>query len=314
LSHVQFDAIYSSSGPPTCHLIANRLQRISGVPWIADYRDLWSHNHYLQRGPLWEWAEECFERLIVRRAACLVTVTKPWGEELARFTGQRVVVIPHGFDAQDFEDLPAYDPGPEEPFVLLYAGTLYPGYQDPTPLFQAVRMLHEASHIHPGDFLIRFVGTDPDCPAGLAREFQIADYLAFTPIVPYAKSLQMQSQASALLLFKWKDDQETGVCPAKLYEYFGAGRPILALGDKRDVVDDILEDCEAGVSVASAEEAADVLRSWIATFKSLGRLPWHFNREHIGRYTRSEAVRALADLLNLVVSGGSCAAFGSDVC
>lgn len=301
LSQVQFDAIYSVFGPPTCHLIANCLQRISGVPWIADYRDLWSFNHYQLRGPLWQWAEERFERLIVRRAAHLVTVTKPWGEKLARFTRQHVAVIPHGFDAQDFKDLPAYDPDPGEPFVLLYAGTLYPAYQDPTPLFQAVRILHQASHIHSGDFLIRFVGTDPGYPASLAKEFQISDYLAFTPVVPYATSLQMQSQASALLLFKWGDDQETGHCPAKLYEYLGAGRPILALGDKRDVVDDVLEECGAGVLVASVEEAVEVLQSWVVTFKSLGKLPWHFNRECIKRYTRSEAARALADLLNKVV-------------
>jgi hypothetical protein len=305
LKQTDFDAIYSTSGPPTCHLIARRLQRISHLPWIADYRDLWSLNHRLKRGSLFQWAEERFERWVIHGAAHLVTVTEPWRDKLADLTGQPVTTIPHGFDQEDFDDLPSCQPEAHEPFTLLYAGTLYPRSQNPAPLFQAIAQLESLCVIQPGDLLVRFVGTNPDYPAALARDYQVSDYVEFTALVPFRQSLHMQSEASALILFKWGDKQESGHCPAKLYDYLGVRRPVLALGDKRDVVDDVLSDCNAGVSVKSAREAAGVLRSWLAAYQKHGALPWHFNQDRIKHYTRSEAARILADLLDRVISGAS---------
>jgi len=298
---VHFDAIYSSAGPPTSHLVASRLQRAFGVPWVADYRDLWSHNHYELRGSMWQWLEERFERHVIRRAVHLVTVTPPWAERLQTFSGQRVTVIPNGFDAADFEDLAPGVSLPGSLFTLLYAGTVYPVYQDPTTLLRAVRELLVRAQIQPGEFLIRFVGTEPEYVSSLATQHDVADFVSISPRVTYRESLRLQSQATALLLLKWTDAHETGHCPAKLFEYLGARRPVLAVGTKRDVVDDVLEECGAGVSIASVEEAAEVLQSWVTTFKSMGRLPWRFNREYIKRYTRSEAARALADLLDKVI-------------
>jgi hypothetical protein len=38
----RYDAIFSSSVPITAHLVAHRLQRASGVPWVAEFRDPWA--------------------------------------------------------------------------------------------------------------------------------------------------------------------------------------------------------------------------------------------------------------------------------
>jgi glycosyltransferase involved in cell wall biosynthesis len=214
-----------------------------------------------------------------------------------------VRVIPHGFDQADMKDLPAYRPAPDEPFVLLYPGRLYPEYQDPTSLFQAVKRLDQAGHIHPGSFSIHFVGTEPEYPTELARESQISDYVRFSPLVPYTTSLRLQSQASALLLFKWQDPGETGVCPAKLFEYLGVGRPVLTLGDKRDVVDDIVQECGAGATTSSADEVVAVLRTWVSTYRRSSKLPWRSHEVAVQRYTRSAAAEALADLLDRVSDG-----------
>src|SRR3954454_7034028 len=37
-----FDAVFSSSFPITAHLVAGRLSRKAGLPWIAEFRDPWS--------------------------------------------------------------------------------------------------------------------------------------------------------------------------------------------------------------------------------------------------------------------------------
>jgi glycosyltransferase involved in cell wall biosynthesis len=302
LAQADFDAIYSTSGPPTCHLVARRLQRVFNLPWIADYRDLWSLNHRLARGPLFQRAEEHLERWVVKAAAHLVTVTDPWRDKLATLTGQPVTTIPHGFDEEDFENLPSQGPHAQEPLTLLYVGTLYPYHQDPSPLLGAIAGLDRLSLIQPGDLVVRFVGSDPDYPASLAREHQVLEYVEFTDFVPFRVSLRMQSQASALILIKWGDEQESGHCPAKLYDYLGVGRPILVLGDKPDVVDSIVEDCSAGVCVGSAEEATEVLLSWLTSHRERGAIFWRFNEKRRNHYTRTRAARTLANLLDQVTS------------
>ena len=48
LSKEKFDVIFSSYGPSMSHLIASKLHKQTGVPWVAEFRDLWSLNAYLR--------------------------------------------------------------------------------------------------------------------------------------------------------------------------------------------------------------------------------------------------------------------------
>nr|WP_054858913.1 hypothetical protein [Methanobacterium formicicum] len=52
LREEQFDAIISSSSPISCHLIAHDLKKEFDIPWIADFRDLWTQNHYYNYTPI----------------------------------------------------------------------------------------------------------------------------------------------------------------------------------------------------------------------------------------------------------------------
>lgn len=42
LSETKYDAILSTQSPITAHCIARELKKEFNIPWIADYRDLWS--------------------------------------------------------------------------------------------------------------------------------------------------------------------------------------------------------------------------------------------------------------------------------
>ena len=42
LKDEQIDALLSSSPRPSVHVVAATLSRLTGVPWLADYRDPWS--------------------------------------------------------------------------------------------------------------------------------------------------------------------------------------------------------------------------------------------------------------------------------
>jgi len=49
--------IFSSSPPGTSHVIAGRLSRDLGVPWVADFRNPWSHCYTIDRSRVFRAAE-----------------------------------------------------------------------------------------------------------------------------------------------------------------------------------------------------------------------------------------------------------------
>jgi hypothetical protein len=45
------DLIFSSSPPPTVHLIAKKLAAKTNLKWVADFRDPWTDIHYYEKQP-----------------------------------------------------------------------------------------------------------------------------------------------------------------------------------------------------------------------------------------------------------------------
>ena len=69
------DVIYSTSAPYGSHIVAMLVSRLTGIPWVADFRDEWAANPHLADlpRPLPALAERA-ERAITARAARVVVV------------------------------------------------------------------------------------------------------------------------------------------------------------------------------------------------------------------------------------------------
>src|SRR6185295_13966676 len=90
------EAIYSSSFPVTAHLAACRLKTATDKPWIADFRDLWTENHYADySSALRKRLDQMIESGLLEKADVLVTVSDTWADTLRRLTNgnKRVEVI-----------------------------------------------------------------------------------------------------------------------------------------------------------------------------------------------------------------------------
>src|SRR5579862_4546368 len=131
----RFDAVLSTAMPPTVHLVGAALARVRGLPWIADYRDPWTGNFYLQHGTLRTALDMRFERLLMRSAAALTTISQPIADHLEGLHGRPARVIPNGFDPDQWRDLAGIVP---RGFELCYTGTMYDGKRCPALLLQAL--------------------------------------------------------------------------------------------------------------------------------------------------------------------------------
>jgi glycosyltransferase involved in cell wall biosynthesis len=261
------DLVYSTALPFSSHLVASRLARRFGCPWIAEYRDFFAGNPY-QDTPAWRDAiDRRVEAAVMRSAAASVTISPPMAEELARRHGKPAVSVPNGYDPEDFAAADAPAPFDPEMLTILYTGIIYPGRRDPSPLFAALAGLapEERARIE-----LRFHGQDLRGVAEMARRHGVEDRVRVGAAVPYRTSLAWQKQADVLLLLLWDDPREQGVCPAKLFEYAGAGRPVLSLGYSGGVAADLIRTRGLGHVGSDAGAIAAALRAWLAQKRAGG--------------------------------------------
>jgi glycosyltransferase involved in cell wall biosynthesis len=265
----QPDVVFGSGPPFTGLLAARALSSRLRVPWVAELRDRWADDPYSD-APRWRAVlDEALERRTVATAKALVTVTEPWAEFYRHKYGKPVATIYNGYDPLDFDFLGSTDrPAPRRHLVIGYTGGIYPGRRDPSPLFEALRMLGETAE----EFRIVFCGTDPAHVLPLAERAGVKRLVEVRPAVPYKQSLEFQRQSDVLLLMQWNDPREQGNCPGKFFEYLASLRPILILGLDDGVPASIARERAAGVCINDPAAIASQLELWLREKDELGRV------------------------------------------
>lgn len=294
------DVILSSFGPPGSHIVASWLQRETGVPWVADYRDLWTESISSPRPAVPSAVERSVERRVLRRAAAITTISDPFARRLQALHGKPVETIYNGYDEAAYA-VPV-EPSPE--FVITYTGLAEPSHRDPSPLFAAVRRLRDGGTDPSRLPRIRFVGSSPPgYLQGLAERHGIAGLVEVGGTVPHAESVHLQKRSTVLLMLNWQGESPGGVLTGKLLEYVGAGRPILAIGPHDAGVSEVLARTGAGVWRGDGAGVEALLGEWMDLHARTGRLELPARTEEVARFGRRAQTHVLGELLARVADG-----------
>jgi glycosyltransferase involved in cell wall biosynthesis len=253
------DIIFASAPPFTGLIVASRLSRAFGIPWIADFRDLWVDGPYYSE-PGWRRPiDALLEQATVRNAAALVTVSPVWADQLRRRHGKIAEVVYNGYADDDFpEPLPQGDQG--DVLRIRYTGSIYRGFRDPSPLFAAIGLLSDQLRDR---VLVEFFGDAGDDILALAEKHGVRDRIEVKPPVPYRRALELQTQSDALLLLQSCDKRDEGNLPAKIFEYLYARRPILLIGYEHGVAARLIRERGAGLVATAPERIRDQLQRWV---------------------------------------------------
>jgi glycosyltransferase involved in cell wall biosynthesis len=232
----RFDVIYSSGPPHTCHLIGLTAHRLTGTPWVADFRDPWLFPKGRDKDVLSisKKFDIRYEAKTARYASLLVTTTDEWRDHLKQkyhpLLENKCHTVLNGFDTDDFA--PAPDDKQESksaPITLLYAGNLYAG-RDPSSLLIAAGELVADGFTSANDLAIEFYGNNDIDMAGIdeiASSYGMRSQVRFNPPVSRNRYLDLLMNANILILIQ--ADQGRVHIPAKAFEYLGTGNEILTL-------------------------------------------------------------------------------------
>jgi glycosyltransferase involved in cell wall biosynthesis len=242
------DVVFSTSAPFGSHLVALLVARITGLPWVADFRDEWATNPHLADQPrvLAELTARV-ERAITARADRVVVAADYF--ELAGLprTDPKRVEIVNGVDDEDLAHNSPAAP-PSDRFVLAHVGTLY-DIRDPSPALRALAALIRRGVVDGDRFEVRLVGNV--WLSGFLPPPEIR--LTTTGYVDHANAIAEMRAATALLLYV----PGASLAPSgKLFEYLASGRPVLSLARSDNAASRLVETWNAGVVADPHDEEA----------------------------------------------------------
>ncbi|WP_229491437.1 polysaccharide deacetylase family protein [Massilia sp. HP4] len=268
--------IWSTFPIASAHLIGLTLKRLTGLPWVADFRDPMVQSSYpVGRLPraLFAWIER---QTIERCSKAVFTTESALQSYRTRFPGQpadKFVVIENGYDEDSFAGAGLHAApsaaAPGGPLTLLHSGVLYDTGRDPSAFLDALSRLKRAGTIDGASLrvVLRAPG-NVEAVTGLIERYGVADIACALPPVPYQDALREMLAADGLLVFQGTPFNSQ--LPAKVYEYFRARKPLFGLVDRNGETARVLS--AAGFTdqaeIGDAEHIAGALERFLAAVRS----------------------------------------------
>jgi glycosyltransferase involved in cell wall biosynthesis len=286
------EVLFSTSAPYGGHLVALLLARMTGLPWVADFRDEWAANPYLADQPrLLKALSARAERAITRNATKVLVAADYFRLGGAPHGDPRRTEIVNGVDEADFAQI-STGPAPDR-FVLAHVGSVYE-IRDPSPALRLLARLAEDGVVDRDRIEVRLVGNVwiPGFvpPPGIE--------VTMTGYVDHARAIQEMGTASVLLLYIAPGD----LAPSgKLFEYLASGRPVLCLAPEANLASRLVVEWEAG-SVADPRDEAAIEEALLGLWRR-----WEANglpdqddvrRRALERYSRRSTAAQLATVLD----------------
>lgn len=254
----KFSVIYTTTGPLSSHLVGYYLKKKYGIPWVADYRDLWTDNPYGQFSladtthRLLYYLEEILMKYadsnIFVEESVIDKYTTRLGMPKDRFKG-----ITNGYDESDFSAL-NYNIKPTNKFTINYSGLLYTKQHDISPILFALKELIKEGKIDLDNIRFRVVGQGSEkFNEEVADCFGVSSILEQTGYVSHKEALQANVDANMLLHLVGSDEKFKLVHTGKFFEYLRSGKPVLAIAPPGGVVDNILTSTGHGKAFLSTQ-------------------------------------------------------------
>lgn len=303
----RFDVIYASGTPWTSFIVAQKISRAIGVPYILDYRDLWNN---IDEG----WVEqsdnqtgfktECenLEKEVVKDAGAIISVTDSCLESLKlnlELDCKKTIIktITNGYEPDEFNVQPCFSVSNQETFNVGYTGVWKKGYS-PEELYRALNQItledpNTNIRLHCAGFEI-----------GRAKEYNLPDHIVKEyGRVTHKTALNIMQSCDLLFLPVAQGQYSNISLPGKLFEYLGSGTPILAQVPTDSEVFKVIQKTGSGKCVRP-DDTTSLKEQLLLATKDDSRIDVLRNNSALEQYQRKYQAKQLVNILDEVCNRG----------
>ncbi len=298
----QIDLVYTSVGPHSTMLLAQRVKQAFDIPFVVDFRDPFSFRQYtlLDAKTAWQKRAEHIEGRVLRDAGHVINVSRIWRqkyEQMYPFIASKSSLVHNGYDEDDFIGLDSKTDN--DVLTLGYNGT-FSRLVPLDPIVAAIEEIHQRHGIS-----IRLNIATPIAPKKLTSQYPYCfdhNLIAHKGFLPHRKSLDNLARSDIALLILNDIQATEGMLPAKTFEYLRMQMPILLLHRKNGFLSEIIDQTQTGLTVnindppAIVEALLHLHRQW-----SQHKLNVNPDWNEIKKFDRLPLTQKLADVFNSLI-------------
>jgi glycosyltransferase involved in cell wall biosynthesis len=311
------DLIFTTSGPYTLLRVGRSLTLQTGIPWVADFRDLWVENHF---GYPYSGARRLLDSFLQCRwlsnACRITTATEGLKARLqaSGYAGKRIDCVYNGYLEAPPEASLGCDPADPGELRICFTGKLYehPAYTV-AQFFEALARVRDSQPTVFRRLRADFFGiVNTDFVAQLER-FGLRDVVRFHGMVSRDEAVRAQAAADVLFLLVPNTREQEVAVYSKTFEYMAAQKPLLAIIPEAGEAARVL--ARAGMGRIFAPHETEAMAEYLAELQvrkeRLGRLPPQGDSRVIGTFSYRSLARRLADVFDAAIRERSAATAGT---
>jgi len=258
LNRRRFDAVITTSPPPSAHQIGLKIKRACGLPWVADFRDFWFSLpiEMIYRTEMQKRYSLRLKDKIIGAADEVVGVNS----SIVKYLG-RGEVITNGadLDTANFWRVPATSE--KEVFTIGVLGTVN-RLCPIEPLFKAIAAIIKDNSSLKNKMNIVHVGSyDTAIMSSLIEKYRLSGKVSIRGYLPKKEAIEALA-VSDVLYFSVAAFNRYHILPGRIFDYLMSGKPIIGYVPDGSDAEKLLKEYDNGIIVT--DDDTDSIASYIS--------------------------------------------------
>ena len=293
------DFIHSISFPVTCHWVALKVKKATGLPWVMQYYDPWAENPYRPFKTKWlkrfDWE---MERKAAEAADLIIhdneIIANMWRERYGEEIGRKVVVLPLTVPLPKNEVIPMRYNG-NRPLRIVHIGNFMLNRTARPFIIAITRLLQKHPEVRKR-LKVVFVGMVTGSDKDLIKMNNLGDIFDLKGTLPASECVKYYQESDMFLAVDGVN-KDNFFFPSKTLKYFYFQRPILGISPTGSVLHDELHRSKHAVyDNSDCDGIADFLYKTITDYNAVV----NFDRDYWRRFNPQNVVAQYEKMVQLL--------------